>query len=125
MNFFFTSPILFKPGLAVFQAIAHSKSRWLNPDRNPVLRAGIRPLVYDQFCAGRDAAEINKTSQVIKGLGFSGVVLCYGKEVQLDGDKAYGYMGQNAAMDAEIDIWRDGNLETLDMIGKGDWLGIK
>ena len=24
-----------------------------------------------------------------------------------------------------IAAWRDGNLETLDMIGKGDYLGVK
>jgi len=126
LSVFFTSPLLFRPGLAVFQAIANSPSRWLNPDKNPFLRAAIRPIVYDQFCAGRNAAEINKTSQAIKSLGFSGVVLCYGKEVQLDANQKFsGYDSKGAAMDIEIQQWRDGNLKTLAMIGEGDWLGIK
>ena len=75
LSLFFTSPLLFRPGLAVFRAIAESPSAKLDPDRNPLLRSTIRPLVYDQFCAGRDAAEIAKTSSLIKQLGFPGIVL--------------------------------------------------
>jgi len=127
LSVFFTSPALFRPGFAVFQKIANSQSRWLNPDKNPVLRAVIRPIIYDHFCAGRNVAEIQRTSSVIKGLGFSGVVLCYGKEVALSADEKFlGYGdGEGAAIDAEIKQWRDGNLATLDMIKEGDWLGIK
>lgn len=127
LGIFFTSPALFKPGLAVFRGIANSESLFLNPDKNPVLRALIRPVVYDQFCAGRNAAEIQKTSSTIKGLGFSGVVLCYGKEVQLDANnKPIGYdEGNKPTLTAEIDQWRTGNLNTLDMTKDGDWLGIK
>ena len=126
LSSFFTSPILFRPGLAVFRAIAESSSPKLDPDTNPLLRSTIRPLVYDQFCAGRDGIEIAKTSALIKQLGFSGIVLCYGKEVQLDAsEKSYGYSSKDGALAAEINEWRNGNLETLNMIGHGDWLGIK
>lgn len=126
LSIFFTSPLLFRPGLAVFQAIAESQSRWLHPDKNPFLRAAIRPIIYDQFCAGRDAAEIHKTSQTIKSIGFSGAVLVYGKEVVLDrSSMAHGHEGTDTVMNAEIDQWRKGNLETLDMMGEGDWLGMK
>ena len=110
----------------MFQTIANSQSQWLHPDKNPLLRAAIRPIIYEQFCAGRDGAEIHKTSQTIKSLGFSGVVLCYGKEVVLDPKTmSHGHEGKDTAMNAEIDQWRNGNLETLAMMGKGDWLGIK
>lgn len=127
LSIFFTSPALFRPGLAVFKAIANSKSSLLNPDKNRVLGALIRPVVYDQFCAGRNVAEIQKTSATIKGLGFSGVVLCYGKEVQLDANnRPIGYgEGNTPSLSAEIQQWRTGNLNTLDMVGAGDWLGIK
>jgi proline dehydrogenase len=118
--------MLFRPGLAVFQTIANSKSPVLSPDRNPLLRACVKPLVYDQFCAGTNVAEIKKTSAGIKRLGFSGVVLCYGKEVQLDANnKPIGYDGKGPSMEAEVDEWRDGNLRTLAMMGAGDWLGMK
>ncbi|OQV04946.1 hypothetical protein CLAIMM_09756 [Cladophialophora immunda] len=126
LSAFFTSPLLFRPGFALFQRIAHSQSAWLNPDRNPFLRAVVHPLVYKQFCAGRNRAEIGKTSSEIRRLGFSGVVLCYGREVQVEGDRFVGHDDkQVVAMDQEIDQWTEGNLATLDMIGEGDWLGIK
>ena len=126
LSAFFTAPLLFRPGLAVFAKIANSPSAWLNPDRNPLLRATIYPLVYKQFCAGRNQGEIGRTSAEIRRLGFSGVVLCYGKEVQVQADKFVGYHnGQLNTMEAEIAQWADGNIETLDMIEGGDWLGIK
>lgn len=126
LSAFFTSPILFNPGLAIFDRIARSPSPWLNPDRNPLLRAAIYPLVYKQFCAGRSQREIGQTSAEVRRLGFSGIVLCYGKEVQVRADKLEGYSGKGqSTMDAEICQWADGNLETLDMVDRGDWLGIK
>lgn len=126
LSIFFTSPLLFKPGLAIFQGIANSSSPFLNPDRNLLLRAFIRPIVYDQFCAGKNAAEIKKTSLAVKALGFKGIVLCYSKEVQLSADgKAHGYQGKGSGADAEIKQWRDGTMESLEMIGEEEWLGIK
>lgn len=123
---FFTSPLLFRPGLAVFSKVAHSHSAFLNPDKNPILRAVIRPIIYDQFCAGVNEAEVRETSRAIKQLGFSGVVLCYGKEVQFSEETGFhGYAGKQSALEAEVDEWRQGNLSTLDMTEQGDWLGIK
>ncbi|KIV87184.1 hypothetical protein PV11_02749 [Exophiala sideris] len=128
LSTFFTSPWLFRPGFAVFHKIANSSSALLNPDRNPVLRAIIHPLVYKQFCAGRNRAEIEQTSAQIRHLGFAGVVLCYGKEVQVTGDNDT-MVGSDASypgtLKVEIDQWKHGNLDTLDMSGQGDWLGIK
>ena len=126
LSTFFTSPLLFRPGLAIFEKIANSPSAWLNPDQNPLLRATIYPLVYKQFCAGRNHAEIGRTSAEVRRLGFSGIVLCYGKEIQVHADKFVGYNnGRLNTMEAEITKWADGNIETLEMVGEGDWLGIK
>jgi hypothetical protein len=126
LSTFFTSPLLFRAGFAVFHKIATSQSPWLNPDRNPLLRTAIYPLVYKQFCAGRNKAEIATTSSNIRQIGFSGVVLCYGREVQIDADKFVGYdESQCGTMAAEIAQWAKGNLETLNMVEQGDWLGIK
>lgn len=126
LSTFFTSPLLFRPGLAIFSTIANSKSSLLNPDKNPLLRAVIKPVVYDQFCAGTNRQEVKRTSAAIRDLGFSGGVLCYGKEVQLDANnQPYGHDGKDASMEAEIQEWREGNLRTLEMMGEGDWLGMK
>ena len=125
---FFSSPVLFAPGFALLQKIAKSPSRALNPDRNPLLRAVVKPLVYDQFCAGTNRAEIRATVARIKDLGFSGVILCYGKEVQVQKSSrphVDDLDGAHQRLDQELELWKQGNLETLDMIGDGDYLGIK
>lgn len=127
LSSFFSSPFLFRPGLALFQKVATSASPWLNPDGNPILRGLIAPLVYRQFCAGRNKAEIQRTASDNRRLGFSGIVLCYGKEAQVRADnKILGYDQEKVrVMDREIKQWKDGNIQTLGMIGEGDWLGIK
>lgn len=109
------------------RTIANSKSRLLDPDKNPVIRSVVKPFVYDQFCAGTNKTEIQRTITDIKKLGFAGVILCYGRELQVDKNK--GLLGHVDVADAqrnkEIEEWRDGTVETLGMVGKGDWLGIK
>ena len=125
---FFSSSILFTPGFALLKKIANSPSCVLNPDRNPLLRAIVKPFVYDHFCAGTNRLEIRGRISQIKALGFSGVILCYGKEIQIQkptsspvGDPHF----LHQAFDQELELWKQGNLETLDMIGDGDYLGIK
>lgn len=126
LGVFFTSPVLFKLGLGMLQTVAESRSVMLNPDRNPVLRALFKPFVYDQFCAGTNKSEIYHTRDSIKSMGYSGIVLCYGKEIQISQSNELRSTGEMKADEAaEIEMWRAGNIATLDMVGRGDWLGIK
>ena len=105
------------------RTVANSPSPFLNPDTNPVLRAIIKPFIYDQFCAGTNTAEVQSTIGSIQKLGFAGVILCYAKEIQLDEtNAATGAQGQR---EADIQKWLHGNLETLDMAPNGNWLGMK
>ena len=125
---FFSSSILFTPGFALLKKISNSPSRMLNPDKNPILRAIVKPLVYDQFCAGTNRSEIQARISQIKSLGFSGVILCYGKEIQIQESSRPHVDDLDSSpqcLDQELELWRQGNLETLDMIGDGDYLGIK
>ncbi|KAL9599050.1 MAG: hypothetical protein Q9219_004084 [cf. Caloplaca sp. 3 TL-2023] len=123
---FFSSSILFTPGFALLKKISDSPSRLLNPDRNPVLRAIVKPLVYDQFCAGTNPSEIQARMAQIKSLGFSGVILCYGRENQVPKpDQPLAGNVNGMFKDEELERWRQGNLETLEMLGEGDYLGIK
>lgn len=122
----FTSPLLFKVGMAVLEKIANSESRLLNPDANPVLRALVKPVVYDQFCAGTNQKEIYKTRDEIRDMGYSGVILCYGREIQVSNGNEMKSTGKPISdMSQDIIWWRDGNLKTLNMVGGGDWLGMK
>ena len=125
---FFSSSILFTPGFALLKKIANSPSRVLNPDKNPLLRAVVKPFVYDHFCAGTNRVEIRGRISQIKSLGFSGVILCYGKEIQIQKPSSSlvdDLHCSHGAFDQELELWKQGNLETLDMIGDGDYLGIK
>ncbi|KAL9014239.1 MAG: hypothetical protein Q9173_001107 [Seirophora scorigena] len=80
---YFSSPMLYVPNFALLKKIANSPSPILNPDRNPMPRAIVKPLVYDQFCAGTSRSEILARISQIKCLGYAGVILCYGKEMQI------------------------------------------
>lgn len=124
---FFSSPVLFTPGFALLNKISTSTSRILDPDRNPLLRAIVKPLIYDQFCAGINRAEIQARVAQIRALGFSGVVLCYGKEIEIQKSSQPDVCVPDGAVpiDEELEWWRQGNLETLDMLSDGDYLGIK
>ena len=119
----FSSPLLFKPGLSLMRTIANSRSAILNPDSNPLVGAIVKLFIYNHFCAGTNKKEIDRTKAEAKRIGFSGIVLCYGKETGVaDINSA---QGGNERLMAEVAQWRDGNLETLDMIGRGDWMGMK
>lgn len=84
--------------------------------------------MYDQFCAGTKRLEIQAKISQIKSLGFSGVILCYGKEVQIQKSSqphVDDRHDSHETFDQDWELWKQGNLETLDMIGDGDYLGIK
>jgi proline dehydrogenase len=119
---FFTSSLLSRPGIAILNVVARSRSSLLNPDKNPLVKAIVKPLVYDHFCAGITKEEIQRTSSKFKNIGYSGVILCYGKEfdpTKKHEDTATG------SVDPDLLHWRQGNLETLDMLKEGDVLGMK
>ena len=125
---FFSSSMLFTPGFALLKRIANSPSGMLNPDKNPLLRAMVKPFVYDQFCAGRNRSEIQARMSQIKSLGFSGVILCYGKELQIQEPiqpRVDDFKDSHQSVDQELEWWKQGNLETLNMLGDGDYLGMK
>jgi proline dehydrogenase len=110
--------------------VAHSKSRLLDPDRNPVVGRVIRALVYDHFCAGTSPPEVKRTITEIKKAGYAGVILGYGREIVVepgDGDagKVLSRADSKAAEDKHIAFWLDGNMTTLGMIGRDDYMNVK
>ncbi|KAI9652626.1 MAG: hypothetical protein M1821_008345 [Bathelium mastoideum] len=121
-----SSPTLSNVGFKLLDKMAHSRSTLFNPDANPVLRAIVKPLFYDQFCAGRDQKEVLKTRDSIRRLGYAGVILCYGKEIQISRSNELHSTGRTCVDQAlEVEQWKDGNLRTLDMVGEGNWIGLK
>lgn len=129
-----TSKIFLRPSLALLDTLASSKSAFLNPDRNPFLNRLVRWTLYNHFCPGTNRAEVVRTVNQIKEMGYQGVILGYSKEVVLPHSKtnqndihettgtAKDYPPQYYEV---IEEWKRGTLETLHMVGPGDFLALK
>lgn len=115
-----SSPLL-QPSLRMMAVIADSENRLLNPDRNPLLRWLLNKTMYAQFCAGSDEAEVQESVARLKRIGFTGVVLCYAKEVPPHEE------GQEtqAITDRQIDHWAKYTLETVRMTESDDFVAVK
>lgn len=112
--------------------LAHTTSPILNPDYNPILRQFIKSTFYAQFCAGETAAEVRNTIARLKGLGFSGVILGYAREVVLTDAQtkdlaSCGLQGDVAeeCIKNEVVPWANGTLETVRLASEGDYVALK
>ncbi|KAM3086276.1 proline dehydrogenase [Clarireedia jacksonii] len=121
------SPRIIKICLPLMNKVANSESALLNPDRNPILRMLIRKLIYDHFVAGETPSQVKESVRNMKSLGLKGVILGYAKEVNVSGgltrheiSTSDGDVGE-----ASIGIWKEGLLETLSLLGPGDFLSLK
>ena len=122
------SPVLLPPALALLSRIAHAQDTLFSLDRNPLLRFAVKKMLYQQFCAGENAAEVTRSCDRLRRLGFTGVILCYGKEIVLGKGESAAPHKHAAAADhaaAEIAAWRGGNLETVRLAQAGDYVSLK
>lgn len=125
-----SSKLFLKPSLAILNLVTNSKSAILNPDRNRILNKLLRWTVYNHFCAGTNRREVSKTVAEIKKIGYQGVILGYSKEIVVDpneklardesGSATYSYKCYEI-----VEEWKKGTLETLRMVGAGDYLAVK
>lgn len=112
----------------------------LNVDKNPLIHAFLKKTFYDQFCAGETRGETKATCQQIKDLGFRGVLLTFAKETVFDhrtctehsvGEAALEAkenslpLDPKVALNADIEAWRKGTLDTIDLLGETDYLAVK
>jgi hypothetical protein len=120
------SPLLLRPSLAILSRVANPKGWLLNLDRNPLLRLAVQTVLYQQFCAGENGTEVARSCDRLRRLGFTGVILCYGREAELaSGESELSKEAQEAQSVAEIDSWRRGNLETVRLAQPGDYVALK
>jgi nicotinamidase-related amidase len=96
-----------------------SKSAVMSPDRNPVLRWLFKRTFYAQFCAGENKHEVQHTADRLKQMGYCGVILEYALEV-LEGD-----IPTPEETAQEIEVFRKGMRETIEMARPGDYIGLK
>ncbi|KAE8351941.1 FAD-linked oxidoreductase-like protein [Aspergillus coremiiformis] len=122
------SPLL-PPLISLLKYVVDSKSPLLHPSTNPITNSILRATIYNHFCAGVNETEVRKTVQDMKTLGFKGVILGYAREsvAKIDADGPHVEEWKNAPIiaDRAVDEWKEGNLRTLKMVGKGDYINIK
>lgn len=111
--------------------LAHSKSPILSPDNNPILRYFLKKTFYRQFCAGENAAEITRTVDELRNMGFKGVILNYAREVSLDynpTDTAAAPVKlkvEEVPKVDEITPWAKGTMQTVEMVTPEDFVAVK
>ncbi|EGY15361.1 carbapenem antibiotics biosynthesis protein carD [Verticillium dahliae VdLs.17] len=107
---------LLPPSLAIASALAHATHPLLSPDRNPLLRVLLKHTFYAQFCAGETPAEVRRTVSRLKGLGFSGVILGYAREVVMTEAQTRGLSGASETSrrsdEEEVRPWQEGTEQT-------------
>lgn len=89
--------------------------------------------MYNHFCAGENRHEVTSTIAEIKRMGFRGAILTYAREIVVDNtteeESGRGLKEMDSASeigsDAGIEAWREGVLETADMLSEGDILALK
>lgn len=121
------SPKIIKFFLPLLNKLANSSSTILNPDRNPVLHMIVRKFIYDHFIAGENATQVRARVKEMKGLGFSGVILGYAREVNVSGGEVGGDVSgvSKEVGERAIREWRDGLMSTLSLLQPGDFLSLK
>lgn len=132
-----SNKFLLLPSLQLLSFFAQPNRSFLfNVDRNPVLKAILKRALYNQFCAGETEKETRACVQQLKSLGFKGVILTFAREAVFDtksycanhhGNASENRDGVQAAVtqDADIESWRVGTLNTMNLISEGDILAIK
>lgn len=111
----------------------------LDVNKNPLLYAVLKRTFYNHFCAGENRTEVTSTIRNIKDIGFKGVILTYAREIVVDerSKQERGLGMQEIARSetdnglaekekfADVEAWRSGVLDTLEMVGEGDFLALK
>ncbi|KAK0101166.1 proline dehydrogenase [Cadophora gregata] len=113
-----SSSRLLKLSLPLLNIIAHSPSRFLNPDKNPIIGLLVRKIIYEHFVAGDCEAAVKNTVAQMKQVGFQGVILGYAKEFAAD-------EGDVGNEETDVRRWKEGYEKTMEMIGPEDFMAVK
>ncbi|KAL6238685.1 hypothetical protein BDW75DRAFT_246763 [Aspergillus navahoensis] len=127
-----SKPYLLLPSLSALSFLCKPRAGpLLNVDRNP------------QFCAGETPDEVRSTIRRLANMGFQGTIMTYAKETVFDAKtRTQVGLGVNAREPGEeegpqhteagaetycpqIEAWRKGTVETIDLLGANDYLALK
>lgn len=118
-----SSTLLLKPCIYTLSLLAHPRNAFWDVSKNPLLNTLVKHTIYKQFNAGENKLEVQNSINKIKELGCRGVLLGYAREV-LVGENSDAALDEKAAL-AEIQMWMDGTLQTVDMAQPGDFVALK
>ncbi|KAL4927668.1 proline dehydrogenase family protein [Aspergillus undulatus] len=130
-----SKPYLLLPSLKALSFLCKPRSGpWLNVDRNPILHAVLKSTFYKQFCAGETHDEVRNTIKQLSDMGFQGTIMTYAKETVFD-HKTQKQAGLGVSADTDskdteafcqqIEAWRKGTVETVELLGENDYLALK
>lgn len=109
--------------LTVLRTMLESKSYLMSVERNPVLARLLRSTFYVQYCVGENKQEVQKNTNAVRQLlGYDGIMLEYALEMLESGASKAPTAEETAR---EVEIWRKGMLDTIDMSREGDFVGLK
>ncbi|KXH59191.1 proline oxidase [Colletotrichum salicis] len=128
-----SKPMLLGPSLAALSFFTRpNRGFFTDVDRNPVLHSLLKSVFYKQFCAGETPKETKETMRHLRFMGFRGTILTYAKETIFDAKTNVEHglgieleESSKGGLDSTIKSWRQGVLETVDLLGDGDQLALK
>lgn len=87
----------------------------------------LKKTLYAHFCAGENREEIRATLLGLKRLGYKGVALGYAREILLGEKEDNLVEGSEDDLGPErsVEIWKQGNLETVRLLEDGDFVALK
>lgn len=122
-----SSPLLLRSCMKFLNVLINSKYALTDPDRNVLLRWVLMPTFYSQFCVGDNKPRVQRTVDRVKSIGFDGVILEYALEVmeEKSANSTEKVMSEDAEALREIETWRTGMIETINMARPGDFVALK
>ncbi|KAF1936090.1 FAD-linked oxidoreductase [Clathrospora elynae] len=114
-----SSPLLLSACFGILRRMLDSKSFLMSIERNPVLSSLLKKTFYAQFCVGEKKDEVVRNTDFARTLGYGGILFEYALEV-LGGEAPTA-----AETKQEIELWRKGMLQSVDMAKEGDFVGLK
>ncbi|KAF2090158.1 FAD-linked oxidoreductase [Saccharata proteae CBS 121410] len=118
-----SSPTLWRLTFALLKRMANSSSFLADPDKNLPLRWILKKTFYAQFCAGENKEEARLTAQLIRDIGYHGVIIESALEVT--GDLGVTTAPATETTEKEIETWRNNMLATVRMVQDGEFVALK
>ncbi|KAI1532746.1 carbapenem antibiotics biosynthesis protein carD [Pyrenophora tritici-repentis] len=114
-----SQPMLLNACFGILRRMLDSKSFLMSIERNPVLSNLLKKTFYAQFCVGEHKDEVVKNTDFARTLGYGGILFEYALEV------LGGQVPTAEETKMEIEVWRKGMLQSVDMAKEGDFVGLK